>query len=145
MSINAVTTCGSRFTKGNLNGFAIGASPSTVNGVTTVGLQTSSTTGNTRMSQVSRRRHSLVAAMHFTIREQSEHVGDADGGQQGDPLQHEVQQCDRGRGCVGGGLSSSTGRTTSRAGMSDPMASQRASGCHGTRIKMTAVTATDAP
>ena len=40
--------------KGILNGFAIGASPSMVNGVTTVGLQVSSTTGITRMSQVSR-------------------------------------------------------------------------------------------
>ena len=40
---------------------------------------------------------------------------------------------------------SSTGSRTSRAVMSDPMASQRASGCHGTRIKMTEVTATDAP
>src|SRR4051794_9954510 len=47
------TTRGSKPTKDTLNGFAIGSAPSTSAGVTTVGLQVSSTTGSTRMSQVS--------------------------------------------------------------------------------------------
>ena len=42
--------------------------------------------------------------MRLTVRKQSQHVGDADEGQQRNPLQCEVRQGDRGGGCIGGEL-----------------------------------------